>query len=166
MDTLYEQDFFVWTKTQAEALRAAARAGSNQPLDFENLAEEIESLGRSERREIGSLTDLIVEHLLKLACSPAQEPRGKWTGGIRRLRQRLARVLDDNPSLRREMQAFVENSFRPALGEAEASFREHHEISALEALEAWRSRGMTAAEVLSNGLYPEPGTTRFVRDAD
>ena len=140
MDTLYEQDFFVWTKTQAEALRAAARAGSNQPLDFENLAEEIESLGRSVL-ELGRRSH-------------------------RCLRQRLARVLDDNPSLRREMQALVENSFRPALGEAEASFREHHEISGLEALEAWRSRGMTAAEVLSNGLYPEPGTTRFVRDAD
>jgi hypothetical protein len=57
---LYEQDFFLWTKEQAAALRLAkslplARTGdSNLPLDWENLAEEIESLGKSDRRELRS----------------------------------------------------------------------------------------------------------------
>ena len=46
--TLYEEDFVAWTEQQAEALRSAARGSTNQPLDWENLAEEIESLGRSD----------------------------------------------------------------------------------------------------------------------
>ena len=45
--TLYDQDFVAWSKLQAEALRTAARTGSNQELDWENIAEEIESLGTS-----------------------------------------------------------------------------------------------------------------------
>src|SRR5438128_176130 len=52
-NTLYEQDFVLWTEAQAKALREAA-VGGNTPLDWENLAEEIESLGRSERRELRS----------------------------------------------------------------------------------------------------------------
>jgi hypothetical protein len=47
--TLYEQDTAAWSRQQAEALRAAARGSSNQPLDWENLAEEIEDLGNSLR---------------------------------------------------------------------------------------------------------------------
>lgn len=44
---LYEEDFVRWTEQQAAALRAAARAAINLPLDWENLAEGIDSLGRS-----------------------------------------------------------------------------------------------------------------------
>ena len=44
---LYKADFAAWSKNQADALRSAARGGSNQKLDWENLAEEIESLGIS-----------------------------------------------------------------------------------------------------------------------
>jgi hypothetical protein len=51
---LYDQDFFLWTQEQAAALRRAK--DSNLPLDWENLAEEIECLGKSDRREL-TLTD-------------------------------------------------------------------------------------------------------------
>ena len=63
---LYDQDFVAWSKQQAEALRTAARSGSNQSLDWENLAEEIEDLGKSARRELHSQIRRIVGHLLKL----------------------------------------------------------------------------------------------------
>jgi hypothetical protein len=49
---LYDVDFVAWTEEQAGALRAAARGGTNQPFDWENLAREIESLGKSDRREL------------------------------------------------------------------------------------------------------------------
>ena len=49
---LYEEDFVLWAETQAIALRRAADSGSNLGLDWSNLAEEIESLGRSQRREL------------------------------------------------------------------------------------------------------------------
>src|SRR5512144_2336937 len=50
--SVYEEDFMRWAEAQAKGLRRAAEAGSNLPLDWYNLAEEIESLGRSQRREL------------------------------------------------------------------------------------------------------------------
>lgn len=73
---LNEEDFVRWTEAQAATLRKAACLGINLPLDWENLAEEIDSLGRSQRRELRSRIATIIEHLLKLQCSPAAEP---WT---------------------------------------------------------------------------------------
>jgi hypothetical protein len=52
--SLYERDYVLWTEEQAAALRAAAAHGTNLPLDWANLAEEIESLGRSLRHELRS----------------------------------------------------------------------------------------------------------------
>jgi hypothetical protein len=68
---LYDHDFFLWTQEQAAALRCAK--ASNLPLDWENLAEEIESLGKSDRRELTSQITRILQHLLKLTVSPATE---------------------------------------------------------------------------------------------
>ena len=51
--SLYDEDFVAWTQQQAKALRAAAGSRTNQPLDWENLAEEVEDLGKSVRRELG-----------------------------------------------------------------------------------------------------------------
>jgi Domain of unknown function DUF29 len=70
---LYDQDFFLWTKEQATALRRAKE--SNLPLDWENLAEEIESLGKSDRRQLRSQIRRILRHLFKLEASPTPEPR-------------------------------------------------------------------------------------------
>ena len=66
LESLYDTDFLAWSKQQAEALRAAMRNGSNQRLDLGNLAEEIEDLGKSVRRELQSQIRRIVRHLLKL----------------------------------------------------------------------------------------------------
>ena len=67
----HDEDFVTWSREQADALRAAGRGGSNQTLDWENLAEEIESLGKSERHTLKSQIQRVVEHLLKLQHSPA-----------------------------------------------------------------------------------------------
>jgi hypothetical protein len=103
--TLYDWDFVAWSEQQAEALRAAAtaRIGTNQALDWENLAEEIEDLGRSVRRELRSQLTRIVHHLLKLQYSPATDPRRSWRNSIREARSEVARLLNENPSLRREV---------------------------------------------------------------
>ena len=70
---LYDDDFFLWTQEQAAALRRAKE--SNLRLDWENLAEEIESLGKSDRRQLRSQIRRILRHLFKLEASPASEPR-------------------------------------------------------------------------------------------
>lgn len=95
---LYEEDFVRWTEQQSRALREAAGVGTNLPLDWENLAEEIESLGRSQRRELRSRLAVILEHLMKLDHSPATEPRTGWMDTISRERSSIEDLLQDSPS--------------------------------------------------------------------
>lgn len=102
-NSLYDDDFVRWTEEQAAAIRAAARSGSNLPLDWNNLAEEIESLGKSQRTELKNRLRTLVEHLLKLECSSAIDPRRGWRETVRRTRAEVDDLLDQNPSLRREL---------------------------------------------------------------
>jgi Domain of unknown function DUF29 len=127
--TLYDEDFFVWSKQQADALRAAARNGSNQKLDWENLAEEIENLGRSERRELARRLSTIIEHLVKLDHSPAKGPRHGWRQTIRRERLELCRLLEDSPSLRREAPDMAKKETAAAAETALADLEDRGEVS-------------------------------------
>ena len=104
---LYDEDFYRWTRRQAAELRRAAAAGANLPLDWQNLAEEIESLGKSDRRELANRLSVAIEHLLKLAYGPAEEPRRGWSLTVIHQRRALARLLDDSPSLAREAPTLV-----------------------------------------------------------
>jgi epoxyqueuosine reductase QueG len=100
---LYDEDFVRWTETQAKALREAASAGANLPLDWENLAEEVEDLGKSLRRELSSRIATIMEHLMKLDFSSATDPRRGWARMVLRERDEISRLLEDAQSLRREI---------------------------------------------------------------
>jgi hypothetical protein len=102
---LYDRDFLLWTKEQAAALRRAK--GSNLPLDWENLAEEIDSLGISLRRELRSQLRRILRHLFKLTASPASAPRLGWQATVRAARDDVRQLLDESPSLRRDIDALV-----------------------------------------------------------
>jgi Domain of unknown function DUF29 len=105
---LYEEDFVRWTEQQSNALREAAAVGANLPLDWENLAEEIESLGRSQRHELRSRIAVIIEHLLKLEHSPAVDPRRGWIDTIGRERLNIEDLLQDSPSLRGQLGPIME----------------------------------------------------------
>jgi hypothetical protein len=112
---LYEQDFVRWTEEQSSALRDAARIGTNLPLDWENLAEEVESLGRSQRHELRSRIAVILEHLLKLDRSPVADPRRGWMETIARERSEIELVLNDSPSLKGDVARMIaEESSRVA----------------------------------------------------
>jgi hypothetical protein len=106
-DTLYEQDFFRWTEQQADTLRAAGGSGTNLPLDRENLADEIESLGRRDRVELSSRIGTIIEHLLKLEHPPATTPRQTWRATILRSRRAIERLLEASPSLRQHVATLI-----------------------------------------------------------
>ncbi len=101
--TLYESDFHLWTQRQAAALRRAASAGSNLPIAWENVAEEIESLGMRDRREMASRIEQIMLHLLELHLSPAHDPRRGWQETVDRERSELFDLLAQSPSLQREV---------------------------------------------------------------
>lgn len=97
---LYDEDFVRWSETQAEALREVAGLRTNLPLDWTNLAEEIDGLGRSQRQELRRRTRTLVEHLLKLEGSAAEGPKAGLRRTIRRTRFAIADLLADSPSLR------------------------------------------------------------------
>jgi hypothetical protein len=92
---LYDEDFYAWTQQQATLLRK----GAVEALDLTHLAEEIESLGKSQHRELGSRLDVLVMHLLKWRYQPA-EHSGSRRSTIRTQRRELRRLLQQNPSLR------------------------------------------------------------------
>lgn len=127
MDSLYDQDLVLWSEQQARALRAAAEAGWNAPIDWENVAEEIESLGRSERHALAGQIAIIIEHLLKLQASPAQEPVRGWRDTIRRVRREIERLLEESPSLRREVANIIVDETAPARSLVLAKFQDHGE---------------------------------------
>ena len=104
---LYEEDFVRWTEQQSRGLREAGRLDTNLPLDWENLAEEIDDLGRSIRRELRSRISTILEHLLKLEHSPASRPRRGWMDTIDRERSDIDRLLEENPSLRGDVARMI-----------------------------------------------------------
>jgi signal transduction histidine kinase len=104
---LYEEDFVRWTEQQSTALRDAARAGTNLPLDCENLAEEIESLGRSQRHELRTRIAVILEHLLKLEHSPATDPRRGRMETIARERAEIEVLINDSPSLKGDVAQMI-----------------------------------------------------------
>ncbi|HJS88147.1 MAG TPA: DUF29 domain-containing protein [Acetobacteraceae bacterium] len=99
----YDVDFHAWTKEQAALLRA----GRLSDADLENIAEEIEALGRAEKRSLASHVRTVVEHLMKLQASPATEPRAGWHETVRRMRDDIEDVLGDSPSLRRELAGII-----------------------------------------------------------
>ena len=146
---LYEEDFVRWTEEQAEALRQAARNGTNLPLDWENLAEEVESLGRSERRELRNRIAVILEHLLKLQFSPALDPRPSWMETIERERATIERLLEDSPSLRSELAGMIAAETPRAARLAARSLEHYGEIELTEGTKL-RAPDYTVDQVLGD----------------
>ena len=107
INTLYDEDFVLWSEQLAETLRAAARGASNQPIDWENVAEEIGDLAKSERRALRNQVRRIIVHLIKLEHSPAPNPRPGWRESIGDARVQIEDILNDSPSLKREVEAII-----------------------------------------------------------
>ena len=126
-DSLYDEDFVMWTQRQAGALREAARHGSNLPVDFDHLAEEIEDLGKRDRREVESWVGNILEHLIKLRFSPAAQPRAGWIDEVQVFRRGLRRSLRDSPSLLAALPVIVEDELHDAIRAATRRCAEHGE---------------------------------------
>jgi len=126
---LYDEDIVLWAEEQAAVLRAAAHSGTNLAIDWENVAEEIEDLAKSRRRELRSRLATIMEHLLKLDHSPASEPRAGWRESIVRERIEIEALLDDAPSLRREIPEMIAKGAPRALRLATSAMQSHGEAT-------------------------------------
>lgn len=115
MTTLYETDTYGWALQQAEALRAAARLKLNTPLalDWENLAEEIEDLGKSRARELSSRYYQLLAHLLKWEFQPDKRTPS-WRATVSEQRSEIREVLSESRSLKPQR----EERLRAAYGKA------------------------------------------------
>lgn len=110
MATLYEQDFYAWSQEQARLLRA----GELTQADIEHIAEEIESMGKTEKRELVNRLSVLLLHLLKWQFQPGR--RGaSWQATIRVQRDDLKDHLDDNPSLRNQLGGAITSAYRKAV---------------------------------------------------
>jgi hypothetical protein len=106
---LYEQDFYAWANEQAALLRS----GQLSAADIEHIAEEIESMGKSEKRELVSRLSVLLLHLLKWQHQP--NLRGNsWRLSIANSRDQLTDHLADNPSLKSKLSEALGTSYRYA----------------------------------------------------
>lgn len=112
---LYDQDFLEWTQQQAEYLRKGCWAG----LDVENLVEELEALGRSEQKELGSYLQVLLMHMLKCQYQPERRTKS-WDNTLSNCRDKIQDCLEDTPSLQRFLQnsEWVEKYYRRACRDA------------------------------------------------
>jgi len=127
---LYDEDFYVWTEVQTGLLRERRF----EALDLENLIEEIEALGRAEKSKVLNNASVIIEHLLKLQHSPAQEPRAGWIDTVLEHRDRLE--FDLTPRLGKVLEDELPRVYAITRRRTERRLRNHGEHAAADALPA------------------------------
>ena len=130
MDSLYERDVIAWTEQQARILREAAGRQTNLALDWENIAEELQDLGRSELRALGSEIRRIIQHLLKLEFSTATDPRFQWTTSITDARVEIEGLLESDPGLQPRLPEIIRKEVPRSVRAASRDLRTHGEVDA------------------------------------
>jgi hypothetical protein len=107
---LYELDFYAWTQQQAEFLQHKKWSC----LDVPNLVEEIESLGKQQRQELGNRLGILLGHLLKWEFQPSHRSKS-WLATIREQRRQVLRLLKESPSLQPYLLEAMEDGYQSAL---------------------------------------------------
>ena len=146
----YDDDFYAWTQHQARVLREMPVADNR--FDRDNVAEEIETLGRSERDAVRSQARRIIEHFLKLQYSPTEAPRFGWMRSINQARAELSDKL--SATLRRDVESNLGQLYEDARYDAELGLREYGEGEAARLFPA--ECPYTVDQILERRWYPEP----------
>lgn len=143
--TLYDRDFYAWANQQAALLRA----GNLAAADIAHIAEEIESMGKTEQRELENRLTVLLLHLLKWRFQPKR--RGaSWEATIRIQRRDLTRHLDRNPSLKPHIADAVSYAYGNAVIEAASETGQPEENFPAEC--PW-----TFEQIMSAAFWPEDG---------
>ncbi len=153
----YDDDFYAWTQHQAAVLRSLPV--SDNRFDREHVAEEIEDLGKSERDAVRSQIRRIVEHLLKLAHSPAEDPRLVWMETIDDARETLSDKL--TATLRRDAEETLDELYAEGRRRAQRGLRRHGEPGAADALP--QACPYSLDDICREDWYPAPIEQRPAR---
>jgi len=139
----YNADFYGWTQEQAALLRA----GRFTDVDIINLIEEVETMGRSEKREFSSRLSVLLVHLLKWRYQAFR--RGvSWELTIKHQRMELTDVLNENPSLKPELLNILTNSYR--LARVSAAKETKITLSVFPELVPW-----TFDQIIDDSFFPD-----------
>ena len=109
--SLYEQDFLLWSEETAAKLKVR----DFENIDLENLIEEVESLGRSDRKELFNRLMVIFEHLLKRLYVNLPDDYNGWERTVRTQRTKLEFLLKSSPSLKSKWEEYIEEAWKSAL---------------------------------------------------
>ncbi|MGK7873331.1 MAG: DUF29 domain-containing protein [Xenococcaceae cyanobacterium] len=109
----YEKDFYAWANYNAKLLRE----GRFSDLDVDNLIEELECMGRSERRELISRLKILLAHLLKWQFQPEYRSKS-WLYTIKEQRLQVSELLADSPSLGRKLEQCLDSAYEKAVLQA------------------------------------------------
>ena len=107
--SLYDRDYYTWALEQAQALKKHRLDG----LDWENLAEEVDDLARSEKRELRNRLKVLLAHLLKWKFQPKRQSRS-WEATVAVQRAELTQNLRDNPGLKSSVPGLLADAYETA----------------------------------------------------
>jgi Domain of unknown function DUF29 len=141
--SLRDSDFYAWSLEQAALLRA----GRVDEADLSTIAEEIESMGKTEKRELVSRLTVLLLHLLKWQAQPGRHGNS-WRLSIANSRDEITELLDDNPSLRALLDEVMASAYRYARRKAAIETERGEE--AFPAQCPW-----SFAQVMDEGFWPE-----------
>lgn len=108
--SLYDQDFHAWLTQSARLVRE----GRLDQLDLEHLAEELESMSKSELRALESRLAVLIAHLLKWEHQPSQRTKS-WERTLIEQRKRIERLLLDSPSLKPKLAERLPDAYESAV---------------------------------------------------
>ncbi|MBX9258883.1 DUF29 domain-containing protein [Desmonostoc muscorum CCALA 125] len=140
---LYEQDFYLWIQTTAELLKQK----NFTQLDLENLIEEIQTMGRSEKKALRSNLEVVLMHLLKYNYQ-AEKRSGSWRATIREHRKRLKEALEESPSLK----PYFDEVFRQCYDDARLMAADETELAVATFPE---QSPFTPEQILDRDFLPE-----------
>jgi hypothetical protein len=106
---MYDKDFYRWALLQTEHIKNR----EFDKVDFENVAEEIESLGRSDKRSLKSHLEKLLMHMLKIAFQPDKHTKS-WDKTFFNSRKKIGVIIDESPSLKREVPNMIDKCFEQA----------------------------------------------------
>jgi hypothetical protein len=109
--SLYESDFLLWTQDTIAKLKAR----DFDHVDFENLIEEVEALGRSEKKELASRLETLLAHLLKRIYIDMPQEFNGWERTIREQRRRLTQAIRKTLSLKSVWDELLDDAWELAL---------------------------------------------------
>lgn len=139
----HEGDFYTWAQETADAIRG----GRFEGVDWEAVAEELEDMGRSERRALEDRFEVLLAHLIKWRFQHDRRSTS-WTGTIKEQRRKAARLLRQNPGLKPLLSELISDAYESARALAERD-------TGIDEANFPASCPWTIKQILDEGYWPE-----------